>query len=118
MLLAWQPPRIRDELLAGLDLKPFTRRTITERPELEAHLSTVASRGVGFDDEEFSVGVRCIAFPVFRHDGDVAGAIGVSGPSPRVTDDRLEAWETLIRERAAALSAALGHETLETPTPG
>ncbi|MDQ0469547.1 IclR family transcriptional regulator [Labrys wisconsinensis] len=109
-LLAFQPLRIREAILAALAFEPFTRRTIRDRAALEGHLAQVRRNRVAYDDEEFSIGVRCIAAPVFRHDGTVAGAIGVSGPSPRVTDDRMKDWEVLVRDEAAALSRRLGFE--------
>ena len=78
------------------------------REALKAHLGIVRDRGVAFDDEEFSVGIRCIAAPVLRHDGILAGALGISGPSPRVTDDRISSWEEIVRREATALSRKIG----------
>jgi IclR family acetate operon transcriptional repressor len=92
-------------------MEPFTRRTIPDVGRLEAHLETVRSSGVAFDDEEFSVGVRCVAAPVFRHDGLIAGAVGISGPSPRVSDGRISALEEIVCREATALSRKIGwHE--------
>jgi IclR family acetate operon transcriptional repressor len=109
-LLAFQPEKEQRSLIASIKFEPYTRRTITDATALETHLASVRSRGIAVDDEEFSVGVRCIAAPVFRYDGTICGAIGVSGPSPRVTDDRLLAWEILMREQACMLSRELGAE--------
>jgi IclR family acetate operon transcriptional repressor len=107
-LLAFQPEAILEELIAGMKFEPYTRRTISSAEGLRSHLSQVRAQLVAFDDEEYSVGVRCIAAPVFRYDGAVSGAIGVSGPSPRITDARLSEWEALVRGAAAELSGRLG----------
>jgi IclR family acetate operon transcriptional repressor len=107
-LLAFQPAESIDALLSGTMFEVFTRRTLRDPAALRGHLAQVRELGVAFDDEEFSIGVRCIAAPVFRHDGSVGGAIGISGPSPRVTDDRLQAWTPLIRDQAGAVSLKLG----------
>ncbi|WP_062226722.1 IclR family transcriptional regulator [Aureimonas frigidaquae] len=109
-LVAFQPEALREEILAAGVLEPFTRRTIVDPAGLVRHLDSVREQGVAIDDEEFSIGVRCIAAPVFRYDGAVCGAIGVSGPSPRVTDERLRAWEPRVKGAAAELSARLGWE--------
>lgn len=109
-LLAFQPDNIRAELVSSSELEPYSRRTITDPTALESHLLVVKQRAVAFDDEEFSVGVRCMAAPVLRYDGTIVGAIGISGPSPRVTDDKLYEWEPLVREQTRSLSAALGFE--------
>jgi IclR family transcriptional regulator, KDG regulon repressor len=109
-LLAWQPDRIRESIIDTMRFEPFTRRTILDADSLRRHLTEVKRNGVAYDDEEFSVGVRCIAAPVFKLDGLVCGAVGVSGPSPRMSDDRLREWEGLVREEAADLSRRLGFE--------
>ena len=108
-LLAHLPPERQSSLIEAMQFDVFTRRTIAGAEQLRMHLEVVRQRGLGMDDEEFSVGIRCIAAPVFRHDGAVCGAIGISGPSPRVTDERMNVWGDLIREEAATLSESLGH---------
>jgi IclR family acetate operon transcriptional repressor len=110
VLLAFQPAERRGSLVAAIPLEAFTRRTITDRDILTAHIEGVRQDGIGFDDEEFSVGVRCIAAPVFNHEGHICGAVGISGPSPRVTDDRMSSWGELIRHEAAELSRQLGYQ--------
>ena len=47
------------------------------------------ARGYSIDDEEFAPGIRCVARPIYDADGAMIAAIGVSGPSVRVTDARL-----------------------------
>jgi len=94
--------------VSHLDLEGFTRRTLLDLGTLRSHLKQVYDAGIAYDDEEFSIGVRCAAAPVFGYDGKVAGAIGISGPSPRVTDDRLQDWTIFIRNQARDLSMKLG----------
>ncbi|MDQ2801422.1 MAG: IclR family transcriptional regulator, partial [Pseudomonadota bacterium] len=108
VLLAFQAEPAREALIGRLRLDSFTRRTIAEPARLREGLQEVRRTGSAVDDEEFSVGVRCIAAPVRRHDGAVAGAIGISGPSPRVTNARLAEWDAVLREQADALSVRLG----------
>jgi IclR family acetate operon transcriptional repressor len=110
VLLAYQTPAVRDRLLSALNLEPFTRRTLVDAASVKRNLDQVLERQVALDDEEFSVGVRCIAVPVFKHDGSVAAAIGLSGPSPRVTDERLVEWKDMLCEEASAVSIQLGWE--------
>jgi hypothetical protein len=38
----------------------------------------------------------------------LAGAIGISGPSPRVTDDRVSTIEEIVCREAAILSEKIG----------
>ncbi|HZZ63512.1 MAG TPA: IclR family transcriptional regulator [Roseiarcus sp.] len=117
VLLACQPPRVGEELMKAMTFEPYTRRTISNADALRDHLNSVRLQGVAFDDEEFSVGVRCMAAPVFRYDGAVCGAIGISGPSPRMTDARLSEWEQLLREVSREVSNRLGWDDGSSPTP-
>ncbi|MGH7226580.1 MAG: IclR family transcriptional regulator domain-containing protein, partial [Gemmataceae bacterium] len=60
-------------------------------------------------------GVRCMAAPVFRYDNMVCGAIGISGPSPRVTDAHISEWEPVLRSIARELSTRLGWDASVPP---
>lgn len=67
----------------------FTPRTLTTRRALADEVERTRARGYSIDDEEFAPGIRCVARPVFDGAGAMIAAIGVSGPSVRVTDARL-----------------------------
>jgi DNA-binding IclR family transcriptional regulator len=81
------------------DLPSFTSHTITGRSELEADLLDARRRGFARDDEEFSPGVRCAAAPILRGDGFPVAAVGLSGPSARIDQARLEEIGRLLAER-------------------
>lgn len=116
-LLAHQTAETRDEMMQKLVLEPFTRRTVTTVEGLRDQLARVRNEGVAFDDEEYSVGVRCIAAPVFRYDNSICAAIGVSGPSPRVTDARLSEWEPMLKAMARELSQRFGWDEVTEAAP-
>ena len=86
------------------DLPSFTSRTITDQEALQLHLDEVRKQGYATDDEEFDIGVRCIAVPVFDFSGKAVGAIGISGPTARVTSERLNEMTGTIVEIGKALS--------------
>ncbi|MBW4653477.1 MAG: IclR family transcriptional regulator C-terminal domain-containing protein [Kaiparowitsia implicata GSE-PSE-MK54-09C] len=52
-------------------------------------LASVRADGFAVDDEEHHPGLRCVASPVFKHLGDVLGAISVSGLAIRLTPARI-----------------------------
>jgi DNA-binding IclR family transcriptional regulator len=81
------------------DLPRFTARTLTDRTALEANLADARQNGFSSDDEEYSPGVRCVAAPVRRDDGQLVAAVGLSGPSARVDAQRLADLGRLVRER-------------------
>ena len=83
---------------AGLPstLESHTANTITDYANLSNHLEEIRHLGYGLDDEEFDPGVRCIAVPVFDFRRKVIGAIGISGPSSRMTLEKVNELKTIV----------------------
>lgn len=77
----------REQYLAQLTLEPVTHRTCTTVDELRKELTVTRERGYAIDDEENELGIVCFGQAV-RGAGDrVEGAISVSVPRYRLTDD-------------------------------
>ena len=91
---------------AGLDLR--TRKTIDALPRMRAELEQVRRRHFAIDNEEHSVGLRCVAAAIFDHHGDPLGAISISGPTARITDARLAPLGALVTGIAREATGALG----------
>jgi DNA-binding IclR family transcriptional regulator len=80
------------------------------REGLEQELSEVRERGVAFGTEQFIRGVTGVAAPVTDTSGTVYGSITISGPSNRLTGDRLEReLADLVRGTAGELQVNLSH---------
>lgn len=72
------------------ELPRFTKNTHPTSEELLRDLHDVRERGYATDLEEFEEGLRCIAAPVRDYTRKVIGAVSVSGPANRLSDDRIE----------------------------
>lgn len=83
------------------DLTSYTRTTITAPGRLKAEIAVTRQRGYAIDDEEFAPGIRCVARPVYDSNGTMIAAIGVSGPSVRVDDARLEELGRIVMSVSA-----------------
>ena len=59
-------------------------------------------------DGEYNAEVRCIAVPVYNFTGDVIGALGISGPIWRMSDQVLKSRAKLVQTAATRLSAEFG----------
>ncbi|WP_042665212.1 IclR family transcriptional regulator [Haloferax sp. ATB1] len=88
-ILAEMPSERRDEIIERHELTKETDRTITDPDALRADLEETRERGYSIDDEENIRGVRCIGMAVSAPDGEVMGALSISGPSKRMTDKRM-----------------------------
>ena len=88
------------------ELRAFTERTITVRPQLEAEIDSVRQRGYATALGEREADLGAIAAPVFDRDGSLAAIVGLQGPASRLADP------TRLRDPllagAAELTRALG----------
>jgi DNA-binding IclR family transcriptional regulator len=85
------------------NLERYTEFTLVDRDSLRKHLETVRENGYAVDDEEFDMGVRCIAAPIFDFREKIVGSIGISGPLTRMTSSRME----LLAEQVLSISRQL-----------
>jgi DNA-binding IclR family transcriptional regulator len=109
-LIAHLGPEELDDCLGDAPLKRYTPRTATTRQELDPHLTATRERGYALDDEEFSPGVRCLAVPVRDFRGKVVAAVGISGPSSRVTFERIADLSETVMDIARQISHQAGHK--------
>lgn len=100
LLLAHLPAAERQRLLELLPLERFTERTITDRAVLESELDRIVNVGYAVDNEEYVLGVACVAVPVRNRHGDVIAALAVQGATARLP--LMRAIEFIPRLRAAA----------------
>ena len=96
-------------------LESFTSHTLTDLEQLQKNLAQVRRVGYAVDDEEFDLGVRCIAVPVFDFRGQATGSIGISGPATRVTLERLPELAASVVEIGKALSERMSYTRAESP---
>ena len=99
-----------NELLPSNQLQGYTATTISSRDALMKELSKVAEQGYAIDDEELDLGVRCIAAPIRDYTRRIVGALSISGPSMRITNERIEnELIPLVMEATTELSTRLGY---------
>lgn len=89
-------------------LRPYTERTITSRAALHRELGLVREQGYAVAADELELGLTAIAVPLRSAHGEVVGSMSVSGPSLRMTDDRVQTLVPVLSEAAAAVSYGLG----------
>jgi DNA-binding IclR family transcriptional regulator len=67
-------------------LQPCTSRTITDRRELFSELREIRQRGYAIDREENELGFICFAAPIIDYERFPIGAISVTLPARRVSE--------------------------------
>jgi IclR family pca regulon transcriptional regulator len=88
-LLAYLPPGELDAYLDRVELRPLTKRTVTDVHVLRATLREVAAQGYAVVDQELEDGLRSVGAPIRDAGGQVFAAINMSVHASRATLDHL-----------------------------
>lgn len=110
-LLAFQPEAEVERVVAG-GLAPRTAKTITNPDAFRAALAHIRSVDQAIDDEEFELGLVCVAAPIRDSSRAVCAAISVSSPTFRIGRDTIVEIARQVSETAAAVSQSLGYVAL------
>jgi IclR family acetate operon transcriptional repressor len=102
LLLAHRPPTERARLLGQMPLERFTERTITDRQVLASELDRIVGAGYAVDNEEYVLGVACVAVGVRDRRDEVVASLAVQGATARLP--LMRALEFVPRLQAAALA--------------
>lgn len=99
VLLAFGPPELSAAVLGD---------PATDARSLKKEITKAKKQGYAVSQSENTPGASSLATPVFGADGILAGAMTLSGPSIRMTEEQIEKWVDLIVETAGYLSGRLG----------
>ncbi|NJM33816.1 MAG: helix-turn-helix domain-containing protein [Rhodomicrobium sp.] len=111
MLLAEMPEaRVRD-ILYRRGLAKFTERTLVAPASLFQALAEIRRRGWAVDDEERNLGMRCVAAPIYNEFGEAIAGVSISGPTVRITADRVPELGPLVKRAAEEITNSIGGHT-------
>jgi IclR family acetate operon transcriptional repressor len=106
-LLAWLPRQEVETIVKQQGLKKRTPKTITTMTRLLADLERVKDEGYAIDDEENSLGARCLGAPAFDVTGNVVAALGASGTLTQVDEANMPRLVEAVKETARRISRQL-----------
>jgi IclR family KDG regulon transcriptional repressor len=108
VLMAWESPARRDQVLLGCDFKRFRDKTITDRAAFDAELERTLAQGFGVDREEFDDHIRCVGIPIFDGMNQVIAGLSVSFPTFRYDEALEPQLVEMLREASRTISSQLG----------
>jgi IclR family transcriptional regulator, acetate operon repressor len=108
-ILALLPEDQRDVILRR-PMKRFTPKTITDPVKLAAELEMASRHGFAVTEEELELGFTAVGSVVRGRSGEPVAALGIGGPSMRITPERIPQIGSLVRAAAARVSARLGYQ--------
>lgn len=107
-MMAWKPSTLVEDVIAA-GLPQRTPKSITDPDTLRACLAEVRAKGYAVDDEETTVGVRCVAAPIFDYRSNVVAAVSIAGPTMRVRIERIPELAQLAKDAASRISERMGY---------
>ncbi len=87
----------------------LTDYTITDLGKMDIELKKIKELGYAVDNEENEIGVRCVGAPIFNRYGEVEAAISISGPTTRITENRIKDIAKEVSYYATLISKELGY---------
>jgi len=108
ILLAYLSPEQLEQYLAKVNLVPHTTRTITSVEKLRVILRNIRRNGYAICDQEYEVGLRSLAVPVYSSSGRVVATLNLSGNAPRLSVLEMQSrYLAPLRSAATELSVFL-----------
>jgi IclR family KDG regulon transcriptional repressor len=86
----------------------LTEKSISRLEDLEKDLRKIREKGYAMDDEEFKIGVRCIAAPIVDLSDRAVAAISIMGPAVRLSPEGIEKYIDALLETAQRISRSIG----------
>ena len=88
--LAFMEEKEVESLYSG-PFTPYTANTLKSAEKLYDELEIIRKQGYALDNEEYELGVRCVAAPVKNFMGNVIAGMSISAPVERMDDSRIQA---------------------------
>jgi IclR family acetate operon transcriptional repressor len=107
-LLAAADAAAADKLMATLKLHRETANTLITVQDLRRDLDRIRAHGYAVDNEENGVGLRCVAAVVHDEHASPLAALSVSGPTARITEQRIPLLGKAVAGIAAEITAEIG----------
>lgn len=107
-ILAFAPQPQRDIALEQIEFTPLTDKSHSGPQQLLKDLGAIRKRGYAIDDEEQSLGLRCIGAPIFDEFGEPIFAVSISGPTVRVKTEKVEELADYVMAAARHITDQIG----------
>jgi IclR family KDG regulon transcriptional repressor len=108
IFLAFVSPALRKEIVLRVYKGPSVSRKRQNRKALLDDLKKIQAQGYAVSHGERTAGASCVSAPVFDATGKPIAAITISGPTIRMTDDKVSEYASRVMAAAKEVSHAMG----------
>lgn len=114
MLISEMDEQVIRSLFEGEDtFHRFTDNTITNVEDLLENIRLVRQRGYALDNQEFGLGLICVACSVRDYTGNIVAAVSISAPANRMGEERRLEIVREIHNCCGRISWDLGYRPTE-----
>jgi len=113
ILLTFLPLKEMNVILKNMDFEQLTPYTTTDPKIFREELELTKKRGYAVSESERVEGVSCVAAPIFGVKGEILGALTISGPSTRFSDQKIQEHAELLMKTTEQISQAMGSQLSE-----
>ena len=109
-----------EELAQLMPPAPWPQRTpnsITTLEKLRAELQRSRERGCTLDEQEGTIGIRCVAAPIRNHRGEIVAAVSISGTIIDMTPETLPKLMEMVKTAGQRISYQLGYRPPYSAAP-
>ncbi len=107
VMLAFMPEAQRDEIIASMKFERFQPWTISNRQEFLQCLKAVRAQGYAIDAGEHLEGHHCLGAPIFDDEGNAMASLWITGPSQRLSEERMVKLASVVKKAGAMATTAL-----------
>ncbi|MBU3101688.1 MULTISPECIES: IclR family transcriptional regulator [Clostridium] len=107
VLMSFLPDEVMESQIEKINFEKRTQYTISDKIELKKELLICNKQGYAKDNQEFLDGMVCLAAPIKDFTGKVVGAISISGPVSRISENEDDLIYEII-SAAKTISTQIG----------
>lgn len=108
VMLAYSNNEVLENVLKS-EFQRYTDNTIIDKEAFRQRLKQYKTQGYAIDNEEYSIGLKCVAAPIFNFRGEPVYGISISGPTVRMTEQKIEECIEIIKNAANEISKKIGY---------
>lgn len=97
------------DLLSGVELKPMTPYTITKLDLLWQELQRISAQGYAFDNQEWEIGMCCLAVPIWDSTGRIVASFNMNANHARLNAETIPVYLPLLQEASKDISEKYGY---------
>lgn len=108
VFLSFLPREKRENILKNLQIERLTSQTIVDIGDLQKEIRLIQELGYAVSRGERVEGAYSVSAPLFDFRNQVVGAISISGPTNRFSDEKIIEYSGLLVKATNQISSALG----------